>query len=104
MELTTIVVLGGLLAGIWDNTGGKLDYTPAVEPQKYHAVVKPQYFRVRLPQCAKDQREQHISVRMGRTTKRYTVECSPEVYLEWHRTPAHPEYQKTLVRRTQVSP
>ena len=90
--LGTIVLVGGELLGIWDSQGNKLrEVTKAKEAQ---------YFHVRLPECAPNQRENRLTLKYNRKVKHSRVECSPTAYLEWHRTKVDPTYQKTLIRRS----
>ena len=89
--LGTIVLVGGELLGVWDSQGNKLrEVTKAKDPQ---------YFHVRLPECAPNQRENRLTLKYNHKVKRYRVECSPTVYLEWTKTKVDANYRKELIRR-----
>jgi len=89
--LGTIVLVGGELLGVWDSHGNKLrEVTKAKEAQ---------YFHVRLPECAPNQRENRLALKYNGRVKRYRVECAPDVYLEWTKTPTDKLYRKELIRR-----
>jgi len=91
--LGTIVLIGGELLGVWDSQGNRLKEGVTQGKQA-------QYFHVRLPECAPNQRENRLTLKYNRKVKRYRVECAPSVYLEWNRTKPNPTYQKTLIRRS----
>ena len=90
--LGTIVLIGGELLGVWDSSGERM--------KNVTQGKQAQYFHVRLPECAPNQRENRLTLKYNHKVKRYRVECSPTVYLEWNRTKADPTYQKTLIRRS----
>ena len=77
--LGTIVLVGGELLGVWDSHGNKMGKNVTQGKQV-------QYFHVRLPECAPNQRENRLTLKYNRKVKRYRVECAPTVYLEWNRT------------------
>lgn len=89
--LLPIVLYGGSIVGMWSSDGTRLSVATRANP--------PQYFHVILPPCAANQRTIPLALHRGGKVKRYTVECSPDVYLEWNTTKPHREYRKVLIRR-----
>ena len=89
--LGTIVLVGGELLGVWDSSGERI--------KNVTQGKQVQYFHVRLPECAPNQRENRLTLKYNHKVKRYRVECSPDVYLEWTKTPVDKLYRKELMRR-----
>lgn len=89
--LGTIVLVGGELLGIWDSSGERI--------KNVTQGKQVQYFHVRLPECAPNQRENRLTLKYNHKVKRYRVECSPTVYLEWAKTKTDANYRKELIRR-----